>query len=447
MTQKRKPYRRTRNRPEVIEKFQSLGTHIPKEIKGVFQWMLRNTDEFPDLTKTINYQLPIDRVTTTGGSSEKSDVKPEATDIIVTEKDQSSETTEVSEVSKRLSEVLSPNGHDHSYRHLVNITQPESHQPLPTQEELKQSFLQNKYFMGDDEIFAIWQALNSAQPIIVDGPPGTGKTELATQIALALGLNPENKDHFGKLYCTPDLTKDESIYSWNHAKRLMDQQLIKDLSARLGFGDLLDVYKKVSNDTYSKRYLDIQTLLRHCIIPFRTVVLIDEVDKTYPEYDSYLLDILINNNFEIPEYGPLGRPDRKDGENPINRPIFVLTTNGTRPLSGPLARRCKPIWCNYLPENLETKVVQAKCDVSELDAGRIAQFFHKIRTLEKLHWRQPPSTAEVIETVTSIKQTETDVAFSAPTIFKYHCHWIKDRTDFDEARKVFCKDGEWKEHI
>jgi len=439
-------YRTTRKRSEVESRYQSLGTHVPIQFRQLFKWLLKESDDFPDLTEAINYELPIQRITTTGGANTNVEI-PSTPNI-----SQMNSTSTEDSLQQLIENVLSSNGHNNSYKHLTATKPPaEGFLPVPTVEELKSSFIRNRYFIDDQQIFSIHQAIVSAQPIIVDGPPGTGKTELAKQIAIAMGLDVKNRNHFGKLFCTPDVSKDESIYSWNDAKRLMDQQLIKDLATRLNFDKLLEIYQRVANNTYSERYLDIKVLLRHCIIPFRSVILIDEVDKTYPEYDNYLLDILVNNNFEIPEYGSMGRPNRTDNEDTTNRPIFVLTTNRERDLSGPLARRCKPVWFNYLPENLEAKVVEAKCEVEEMEAGQVAQFFKKIRINEQLHLQQPPSTAEVIETINAIVNNAEHCfvnGFNANIIFQHHCHWIKNRRDFEVIHDRYTDaSGNWKEVI
>jgi MoxR-like ATPase len=279
--------------------------------------------------------------------------------------------------------------------------------------------------------------------IKVDGPPGTGKSELAKQIAIAMGLDVKNSFQFGQLFCTPDSIESmesKAIYSWNDAKRLIDMQLIASLSSRVNGEQLKEMYAKVSANSFGEQYLNIQVLLRACCIPYRTVCLVDEVDKTYHEFDNILLDIIDKNQFVIPEFGPVGRTEF----NPQTSPIFVLTSNASRDLSGPLARRCNAVFYDYLPENLEAKVVKEKAGLPEEEAGLIAHFFKMMRTHNSMHLQQPPSTAEVIQTAKALKLTGLEVVET--NLLKLHSHWIKCRMDYDSlcsCYKNINNSGEW----
>lgn len=340
-----------------------------------------------------------------------------------------------------ISELLQRQNHTRSLEHLQKLPVPVGYNPCPSMERLKKSFLDNNYFLNEDDIFSIHQALLTGRPIKVDGPPGTGKSELARQIAIAMGLDVDNPNHFGELFCTPDITKAEAIYSWNDARRLIDMQLVSNLSNRLDGESLKKAYVEVSDNAYSPRYLDLQALMRACVIPYRTVVLVDEIDKTYHEFDNNLLEVVDKNRFVVPEYGPVGRAKF----DPKTSPIFILTSNNARALSGPLVRRCKAMFYDYLPENLEEKVIRAKAEMSSDDAGLIAHFFKKVRIHKSLHLQQPPSTAEVIETAKAMKLTNLEI--TEKNILRMHTHWIKYRIDFNAVESAFRSDNEWNDTI
>lgn len=333
---------------------------------------------------------------------------------------------------RRVESLLEPSRDDSEFSiaRLKRLLPPTNYNPNPTIDELASSFERNGYFITPDQIFSIHQAISQGKPILGDGPPGVGKTELAKQIALAMGLSPDNPYHFHTLFCTPDIAKNEALYAWNDAKRLLDIQLVREMATKFPIDSVVGIFEKVQSSAYSERYLDVQSLLRPCVIPHRTVVLADEIDKTYPEFDSYLLDIVVNNRFEVPGFGPVGR----SLFDPSTSPIFIFTTNRERELNRALARRMKPVWFDYLPESLESKVVAHKCDLDEMTAGRAAQFFYKIRSSDLL-LHQPPSTAEVIETVRAIRDDGEEV--SVKNLFQYHTHWVKFRRDFDTIKEQY----------
>lgn len=428
MEMKKSGRRRSRTRREWIDVYRGIKDSASEFEQEVIRYALRMRPDFP----VPEYEIR--RVITEAHSQQPS--SPQNGTVVAPQ------VTTIVKEKPNIHQLFKESMNERSLNYLRKLSTPPNYNARPSISQLKDSFKKNNYFISEGDIFTIHQAISSGRPIKVDGPPGVGKSTLAQQIAIAMGLDVTNPLHFGELFVTPDISKEESFYRWNDALRLIDMQLISGFSTRMDDDDLRQTYEQISDNTYSPRYLDIQVLIRSCVIPYSTVCLIDEVDKAYHEFDNYLLGVVDQNHFIVPEIGKVGR----DKHDPLTAPIFVLTSNMTRALSGPLVRRCKAIFYDYLDETLEARVIHAKSGLDIMKAGRVAAFFKKIRKHDKLRLQQPPSTAEVIETSNALVKHNLDI--TEQNLFKLHGHWIKYRVDYIAVSELFLRsDGTWYETI
>ena len=232
---------------------------------------------------------------------------------------------------------------------------------------------------------AVFLADRLEKPLLVEGPAGVGKTELALAFARASGRE------LIRLQCYEGLDEAKALYEWEYAKQLLYTQLLKD---RIGaavadaptLGEAADRIAAEGNVFFSRRFLLPRPVLQAILSPRPALLLVDEVDKADPELEAFLLEILSDWAVSVPELGTL-RAEIV--------PRVVLTSNASRELSDALRRRCLHLHVDYPSQERELAVVRAR--VPEATEALARQVVAAAARLRAMDLRKAPSIAEVID--------------------------------------------------
>ena len=229
-------------------------------------------------------------------------------------------------------------------------------------------------YLADEAIeTVVYLAERLGKPILVEGPAGVGKTELARAVATA-----RNADLI-RLQCYEGLDEAKALYEWNYKK-----QLLRITHARTGSTD--ETWDTVEDDLFGEEYLLERPLLKALRNPRATVLLIDEVDKVDFEFEALLLEILSEFQVTIPELGTVTG---------TRIPFVLLTSNNTRELSEALKRRCLYLHIDYPSLEREKQIVLAK--VPQASEQLAEQLVRIVRSLRQLELKKPPSVSETLD--------------------------------------------------
>ena len=232
---------------------------------------------------------------------------------------------------------------------------------------------------------AIYIAHHLRKPILVEGPAGVGKTELAKSVASWLKLP------LIRLQCYEGLDESKALYEWKYGKQLLYTQILRDkVGSLIGDADDLDTALKrlhtFGDVFFSKSFLEPRPLLRALEQPCGAVLLIDEIDKSDQEFEAFLLEILSDYQVTIPEIGTVTA---------AVPPIVVLTSNSTRDLGDALKRRCLHLHIGFPDEKLEARIIASR--VPGIDARLLVQLVAFVQQLRGLDLKKLPSVSESID--------------------------------------------------
>jgi MoxR-like ATPase len=246
-------------------------------------------------------------------------------------------------------------------------------------------------------------ATKLGKPVLVEGPAGVGKTELAKALSTYLGRT------LVRLQCYEGLDEAKALYEWNYRKQLLRIQAEAD-----GAG-----WQQVQDDIFGPEFLLQRPLMAAIAADEPVVLLIDEIDKTDQEFEAMLLELLSDFQLSIPE---LGRFEAR------TRPVVLLTSNNTRELTEALKRRCLYLWLDY--PSLEHELAIVKLHSPELGDAIARKLVEVVAMVRELDLKKPPSIAESIDWARALLllgADDIDARVFADTMSII----VKHRTDLD----------------
>lgn len=275
---------------------------------------------------------------------------------------------------------------------------------------MRQKLAHYHYVADQDILVSLYLVLALQKPLLIEGPPGVGKTEIAKVLAQVLDTR------LIRLQCYEGLDANSTLYEWNYQRQILQIKL-EEKSNRAA--------SEVEETIFSEKFLLKRPILQAITEKEPAVLLIDEIDRADEEFESFLLEVLSDWQISIPELGTISAE---------SIPYVVITSNRFRELSDALRRRCLYLWIDYPTYEKELRIIRAK--VPELDqdiAAQICQFLQFVRS-QQLH--KKPGIAETLDwarTLVILHRDSLDPKALEQTIGVL----FKDRDDITAMRNSF----------
>jgi len=291
-----------------------------------------------------------------------------------------------------------------------------------TAHEVKNLLGSGGYIADESIATAVFLALRMEKPILIEGPPGVGKTGLAKTLSNVLGAP------LVRLQCYEGIDEGKALYDWEYGKQLLYTQLLRtQLDSYLTTSaDLREAVERLSAEEslfFSQNFLVQRPILRSFLSEKRSLLLIDEIDRSGDEFEALLLECLSDFQVSVPELGVIEAK---------TRPLTILTSNGTRMISDALRRRCLYLYIGYPDFDREVAIVRTRFpELCQTLAVQMVEFLRKAR---ELNLRKLPSVSEALDwaqvlSILQVRQlTPEVVANTVGTIAKHQAD-LKEVTE------------------
>ncbi|MDF2445501.1 MAG: hypothetical protein K0S46_737 [Moraxellaceae bacterium] len=292
-----------------------------------------------------------------------------------------------------------------------------------TSESLRAGLEAQDYIASDAIALTLFLAAQLEKPILVEGPPGVGKTELA-KAASALFGRP-----LIRLQCYEGLDESKALYEWKYGKQLLYTQVLKEqlgdvLRGAQGLADSVARLHEFGDIFYSEEFLAPRPLLAALQAEAGAVLLIDEIDKADQEFEAFLLELLSDFQVSVPELGTIRAR---------NKPLVLLTSNNQRELSEALKRRCLHLYIPYPDAVLERRILAAQ--VPDLPAKLRDPLVAFVQQLREQDLRKMPAISETLDWARTLLLLHVE-ALDAAWVEKTLAVLLKHQDDVERVRDM-----------
>lgn len=278
---------------------------------------------------------------------------------------------------------------------------------VSSSEELQRVLTMHGYIAKSEVVKVLYLALRLEKPLLLEGPPGAGKTQIAKVLSEALAMP------LIRLQCYEGIDEARALYQWNEPLQRMALEFIRQSGWQ-------DTWEGLKGYLYSPDFLIPGPILKALQLGSRAVLLIDEIDKTGPAFEAFLLEILSDFQVSIPQLGTVAAQCR---------PVVVLTSNAQRKLTDALRGRCFLLWMDYPTTALEAEIITRSRESDSRLSSQVARFTAAVR---HLGMAKPPAIRESLDWIDALHLLGAD-ELSADVVKDTLPILLKTREDIDRA--------------